>query len=45
MVQKEVFLRRLGRLFLVGAILAFPVPAHAQEAVLTGTLTDCAPIA
>ena len=33
--------RLVGRLFVVGALLfALPVLAHAQEATLTGTITD-----
>jgi hypothetical protein len=33
-------MRVVGRLLLLGAILALPVMAYAQEAVLTGTVTD-----
>ena len=33
--------RVVGRCFVIGALLlAFPVPSHAQEATLTGTVTD-----
>ena len=33
-------LRQLGLLVVVGALLAWPVAAHAQEATVLGTLTD-----
>jgi hypothetical protein len=33
-------MRMIGRLLVIGAILALPAAAHAQEAVITGTITD-----